>query len=560
MVDLSPKATWRPAPTPEAAELLRGAGLSPLQAQLLARRGILDAAGATAFLRPDLEQLHDPFLLLGMEPAVERLQLAAERGEKVAIVGDYDVDGVSATALLCAAFAASGIGTEAIVPHRMLEGYGFQPVHVERALEKGCSVVVTADCGTTSEEAIAKALDAGLFVIITDHHIPGPTLPSAAIQINPKQESCGYPYTELCGAGLALKLSQALLQRVGRKVDLQVLLRVACLGTVADMVPLTGENRAIASLGLKSLGETRSPGLRALMHQSGVSPPVMASDIGFRLGPRLNAAGRLGSADAALELLLCREHPRAAELAGQLDRWNQERKAEELCAVEEAREVVTSRSPLPPILVAWSERWHRGVVGIAAGRLAREFQRPAILFGLDGDLAVGSGRSVPGLDLHAFLDPWREQMPRFGGHSQAIGLTVPVADLEALREAWEQAASEWPQSLFEKIYEYELELSPREVTLGLLDELEMLEPFGQENPQPLLKVGPLTSTGRFRFFGKNHLSGPAQGDDGARVQLLGWRWQPRAPELRKPFEVLAYLERDTYRGGPVLRLVDSRPV
>lgn len=494
-----------------------------------------------------------------MDQAVERLVEARDRQEKVAIVGDYDVDGVSATALLNAVFGACGIASLAIVPHRMREGYGFQPVHVDKALEHGCGVIVTADCGTTSLAAVSAAIEKGLAVIVTDHHLPGPDFPTQALQINPKQDHCDYPYPELCGAGLAFKLCIALLERSDRKVDLHALLRIACLGTIADMVPLTEENRVIAALGLKAMSDTRSAGLRALIHQSGVRLPVTAEDVGFRLGPRLNAAGRLGSAESALELLLCRDVPRAAELAKQLDQWNKQRQAEEFRVVEQAREAIAQKDPLPPILIAWDESWHRGVVGIAAGRLMREFQRPTVLFAIDGDAAVGSGRSLSGVDLHGFLNPWKESLIRFGGHSQAIGLTVAPSSLEELRSQWEQEAQKWPPHLFERTYEYELEVAPREVTDGLLEELEALQPHGQQNPQPLLRVGPLSRSGSLRFFGKDHLSGQAKGPSGATLRLLGWRWRSRAAELRRDFEVLAYLERDAYRGGPVLRLVDCRP-
>ncbi|MCH9648099.1 MAG: single-stranded-DNA-specific exonuclease RecJ [Deltaproteobacteria bacterium] len=544
---------------PESAKLLQSHGFAPLQAELLGRRGITDREAADRFLNPSPDQFHDPYLLAGMDRAIERLVAARDGQEKVAIVGDYDVDGVSATALLDAVFGACGIATLAIVPHRMKEGYGFQPVHVERALQEGCGVVVTADCGTTSVAAVGAAIEGDLDVIVTDHHLPGAGFPEQALQINPKQEHCHYPYPELCGAGLALKLCLALLDRCGRKNDLHALLRIACLGTIADMVPLTEENRAIAALGLKALGDTRSAGLRALIHQSGVRLPVTAEDVGFRLGPRLNAAGRLGSAESALELLLCRDVPRAAELASQLDQWNKQRQGEELRVVEQARERIAGQDPLPPILVAWDESWHRGVVGIAAGRLMREFQRPTLLFALDGESAVGSGRSLSGVDLHGFLSEWKDDMDRFGGHSQAVGLTVAKSSLEDLRSQWQEEAQKWPPHLFERIYEYELTVAPRDVTDQLLDELEALQPHGQQNPQPLLRVGPLNRSGSLRFFGKDHLSGQAKGPQGAPVRLLGWRWRSRASELTKDFEVLAYLERDTYRGGPVLRLVDCRP-
>lgn len=561
-------ALWAPAPVPEAAAKLASAGLDEHLAALLARRGVTTSEEADGFLSPSLDQLHDPFELAGVTAAVERLHRAREAGERVAIVGDYDVDGVSGTALLLAVLRYCGFDADAILPHRMREGYGFQPVHAERAAAAGSTVVVTVDCGTTSIAAAGRAQELGLDVIVTDHHLPGPALPEGVIQVNPRQEGCSYPFPDLSGAGIALKLGQALGRRIDREPDPVSLLRMACLGTIADMVPLLGENRAIAALGLSALPSTPSVGLQALMRQAGVKAPLQAADIGFRIGPRINAAGRLDDAHRALDLLLSRDPATASRLAAELEGWNRERQEEEGRVVGEAREQVLARAEalgeggaLAPILVAWSEDWHRGVVGIAAGRLMREFHRPAILLAVEEGEAVGSGRSVPGIELHGFLGGWREQMSRFGGHSQAIGLSVPLDRLEALREDWEASAGSWPEELLRPHFEYELALGPAALTADLLGELARLEPHGQGNPQPLLRVGPLVLAGEPRIFGRTarkHLSAPATGPDGATIRLLGWGWGERLDGLHGTFEALGHLEADRYTGRPVLRLVDTR--
>ncbi len=545
---------------PAAAAGLEREGIPDWLAVLLARRGVVDGSGAEHFLKPSLDQLHDPFLLAGMEQAVLRLLRAREMRERVAIVGDYDVDGVTATAQLLAVFAACGLEVRPILPHRLREGYGFQPVHVERAAGEGCRLIVTADCGSSSAEAVERALSLGIDVLVTDHHLPGCELPGGTIHVNPRQPGCSYPYPDLAAAGLALKLSSAFAGRCGRPLDLSALLRIACLGTIADLVPLTGENRVIAALGLQALGQARSQGLKALIQQSGMKPPFTAADVGFRLGPRLNAAGRLHDAERALELLMSRDPRRATELALELDGWNRQRQVEESRVVDEARRLLLERSPLPPILAAWSPGWHKGVVGVAAGRLAKELHRPTVLLAVENELATGSGRSVPGIELHGFLSTWKERMERFGGHAQAIGLTVAVDRLEELRREWEEAAGAWPEGLLVRRYEYELRLEPRQVTARLLSELERLEPFGQSNPRPLVQVGPLRLAGTPRLFGNGHLSAQARGEDGSPVELLGWGWQEKASNLGGSFEVLACIENDTYRGGPVLRLIDSRPV
>ncbi|HEX5758550.1 MAG TPA: single-stranded-DNA-specific exonuclease RecJ [Thermoanaerobaculia bacterium] len=550
---------WRAAEIPPAAAVLEREGVPARLAPLLARRGVADGAAARRFLAPSLDQLHDPFGLAGMEEAVARLLAARERGEAVAVVGDYDVDGVTATALLLAVLRACGVTAHAVLPHRLRDGYGFQPVHVERALELGCRVVLTADCGTSAGEAVERARSAGLDVLITDHHLPGPALPAGAVVVNPRQAGCGYPFPELCGVGLALKLALALASRRGRALDLPPLLRIACLGTIADLVPLTGENRVIAALGLAALRDVRSVGLKALIARAGLRPPFAAADVAYRLGPRLNAAGRLDSADRALELLLTRDPRRAAELAEELEARNRERQGEEARAVAEARRQVEERGALPPLLVAWSDGWHRGVVGIAAGRLAQELCRPAVLLAVEDGTATGSGRSVPGIALHAFLERWSARLERFGGHAQAVGLSVRSDRLPALAREWEDAAAAWPEETRTRRLEYELAPAPAELTPRLFQQLARLEPHGQANPRPLLRVGPLRLDLPPRRFGNGHLSVRARGEDGAVVFLLGWGWEERADELAAPFEALGHLEADDFRGGVALCLADVRP-
>src|SRR6185503_10036130 len=494
----------------------------------------------------------------GMERAVDLLVAARDGGRAVAVVGDYDVDGVSATALLLAALRACGLTAEAILPHRLVDGYGLQVAHVAEAVRREAAVLLTVDCGSTAHAAVEEALAAGLGVIVVDHHLPDRPLPPAVAHVNPRQEGCPYPFRDLAAAGLALKVALALGQRLGRELPVERLLRVACLGTVADMVPLRGENRVIAALGLKSLGATCSRGLRALFRQAQVAAPLSATDVGFRIGPRLNAAGRLGSAEPALELLLTRDDDRAVALAEQLERLNGDRQRQEQQVVEEAGALVAARATLPPVIVEWSPDWHRGVVGIAASRLVRAHRRPTLLLSVDGELATGSGRSIPGVGLHEFLLPWTAELERFGGHAQAVGLTVRTDRLEALRATWEAAGSRWPAELLSGTRTYELELAPRHVNRELLRQLEQLEPHGEGNPRPLARVGPLRLLGSPRTFGRGHVRALAVGPDGKRVAFLGWGWEARISLLRDDFEVLATLERDRLTGNPELHLYDAR--
>ncbi len=555
------QATWLQAPTPPESVALGRAGWPEWMAPLLARRGVKTAEEAETFLRPTLDQLHDPLGLPDMGAAVELLSGAAAAKQRVAIVGDYDVDGVSATALLSAVFTACGLEVEAILPHRLRDGYGFQPPQVERALAAGCTIVVTADCGSTSHEAVGMALTAGLSVIVTDHHVPGDALPTGALHVNPKLPESTYPFAELCGAGIAFKLASAFAAAVGRQIDPTKLLRIAALGTIADVVPLVGENRVIASLGLAGLATTPSPGLRALSAVARTQPPFTASDIGYRFGPRLNAAGRMDSPDPALELLLTRDAARAEELAQHLDRLNSERRKAELAVVDGARAALLERKEMPPILVAWNPEWHRGVVGIAAGRLAKEFHRPTILLSDEGETATGSGRSVRGIELHRFLNGWKTDLERFGGHAQAIGLTVRTEQLPDLVARWEASAAElWDPALLEPRYVYDAQLPADQVNHDLLTALAELEPCGASNPMPLFRLGPLEVARAPRHFGAGHVSLRVRDQSGGSFDVIGWRWSERVTALPSSFEMLGRFELDSYTGGPVLVLVDARGV
>jgi len=549
---------WIPAPAPAAAELLTAAGFSPLLARLLALRGVEDAPSAARFLEPELAHLHDPMRLRGMAAAVETLYRVRRRQGVVAVVGDYDADGLTATALLVAVLRSLGCVTYPILPNRHAGGYGFQPAHARLAREAGAELVITVDCGVQSLAAAREARELGLDLIVTDHHLPGAELPSGATVINPNQPGCSYPFRALTGAGLALKLAEALCRRCGVEVPWESLLRMASLGTIADVAPLVGENRVLASRGLRALATTPSPGLRALFREAGVVPPITSTDVGFRIGPRLNAIGRLGGAEPALELLLTRDSSRARELAVQLGRANGERQALEQAVLAGCAERFAGQ-PLPAILVAWDERWHRGVVGVAAGRLARELARPVLLFAVEDDEATGSGRSVDDFDLHAFLSPWSARLLRFGGHAQAVGLTLETAELARLAEDWQAAASALRPQPSASLQHYDTDLPAARIDSALLADLERLEPHGAGNPQPVFRIGPLQSDAAPRTFGKGHLAISARGPGSPRpFEMVAWRWASRPGPWNGTFEILGCVERDRYRDAPVVRLVAAR--
>ena len=551
-------------PVPPASAALRAAGYESPLAELLAQRAHSDPTAAARFLTPVLSDLTPVDAIAGLAAAADRLAGAAASGERLLVVGDYDVDGVTATALTAATLGALGAAVETLLPQRHGEGYGLQPLHIERAAAIGARLVVAVDSGTSAHAAWTEAERRGIDLVIVDHHLPaqdGP-LPSVAGRwvVNPRLAETRTSATDSTAAGLAARLAAELFARAGREVPWDGLLRLAALGTIADVAPLVGDNRVLAALGLATLAETPSPGLRELQRLASTRAPLSAADVAFRLAPRLNAAGRLADAEAALELLLTRDATRARALAAQLERWNSERQGIERRILDEARALLGQRAELPWIVVLWSRQWHRGVVGVAAARLARELHRPTILLAQDGDEATGSGRSVAGLSLHDLIAPWSGELVRFGGHAQAIGLTVAVDRIESLREGWEGAAEAWRDRLSSRETRFDLELPVAAISADLAASLERLAPFGAGNPEPLFRIGPCSAAGRPAPFGKGHVrfTISAAGGDGPRFALVAWNGAERwGSGLPAQFELLAAVERDP-RLGVRLRLAELR--
>lgn len=491
---LRPARRWRLAPPPPASLTHALAGTHPIVARVLAARGITDAAAARAFL--DRSPGDDnPFRLAGMDAAVARVRQAIRGGEPIAVYGDYDADGVTATALLTEALAAVGAAdVRQFIPHRERDGYGVHAHALEALAREGVRLVVTVDCGIRAAREIDAVARQGLDVIVTDHHALPADLPAATAVINPRRPDCRYGYPDLAGVGLAFKLAQALL-RVERRtrrgapggLDEADLLDLAALGTVADMVPLVGENRAIVHRGLERLRGALRPGLRALVDAAGVRlDGLTARALGFDLGPRINAAGRVDDARAALDLLLTQDPAEAARLAASIERHNTERRA----AQDEAAQAAETRlagATDAPFLLDVSPDVPLGVVGLVAGRLAERHYRPAAVLKLDGDVARGSARSIPEFDIVAGLDQVADLLVKHGGHARAAGFTVHRSNLAALRERLSALAAEALRGLdLRPALDIAAEVGPADVGWPLLEALEGLEPYGQGNPAPLL--------------------------------------------------------------------------
>ena len=525
-------SVWRLAPrTPredaEAATLSRGCGVPPVVARILRRRGVETAEQATAWLRPDQGDLHDASRLLGAEAAADLLVSAARRGRRIVVFGDYDVDGVTAVAQLRAALRRAGGDAVAFIPHRLRDGYGLRPETVRRVIaELAPSVIVTVDCGITAREGVACAREAGLDVVVTDHHLVPRELPAGAIVVNPRQPGCGYPEKGLAAAGIALKLAEAVGRRAGAPLSVESLLRAASLGTIADMVPLSGENRVIAARGLAALAGSRAPGLRALLAEAGLAPGAAptSEEVAFRIAPRLNAAGRLDTALLALSLFEERDAARASDVARELSVRNAERRALERRVVAEARARVEASASGPGALIVEADpEWHRGVLGIAASRLAREYHRPVLLFGIEGDRASGSGRSIPGVSLHGLLETISHRFIEFGGHEQAVGGSLPARGLEAFRaEARALFSERIPPACLEKTSEAEAELPIEEVEPELVDALARLEPHGVGNPRPVFLARGARAASPFSPLGASGLAGRLR----APRPLRAVSWEP----------------------------------
>jgi len=559
--NLVSKLTALPADPGEA--LARAAGLPPVVGRLLVSRGITTPAEAARFFQPDESDLHDPRKMRGVEEAAEVLLAAARAGRRIVVFGDYDVDGVTAVAQLKAALSRVGASPVSFLPHRLKDGYGLRPETVARVVrELAPSVIVTVDCGITAVEGVAFARAHGVEVVVTDHHLVPDELPAGAVVVNPRQPGCGYPYKELSGSGIAFKLAEAIAGRAGVALSREALLRAACLGTIADIVPLTGENRAIAALGLAALARPRAPGLAALVEACGIEPGAAptAEQVAFRIAPRLNAAGRLDTADLALAVFEERNAARGAEIARELCVRNAERQSIERRVFAEARERVAKYfdPERDALIVEADPEWHRGVLGIAAARLAREYNRPVLLFALEGERACGSGRSIPGVALHDTLKEIRHLFREFGGHDQAVGGTLDASAFPAFREEARALFGERvPRAAFVRRDAAEAELPLESVSPDLLAHLERFEPHGAGNSRPLFSCSGARAAEPFRPLGDAGWRGRLWAVPGP-LDAIRWNDGAASPAglpSDASFRMLYRVSRSGWSGRPEIEIV-----
>src|SRR2546429_1031728 len=555
----------RPPDETRAAELAAALGVSRIVGGLLVARGYHDPGSAQSFLKPSLDQLHDPFLMRGMSDAVKRLLSAIDNQEPILIYGDYDVDGTTGTAVLLRAFRMLGATAGYHVPHRFTEGYGIQQAALEKAASEGYKLVVSVDCGIRAHEPLHWARANGLDVIITDHHLPDDDegSPPALAVLNPNQHGCDYPDKNLAGVGVAFKLVHALFRERGKESVVPGFVKMVAIGTVADVAKLVGENRAIVALGLSDLPRAVNHGLRALIDIAGCGEDgeMTAYDLGFRIGPRINAAGRMDAARAVVELFDAKGKEEARRLAEHLDTRNRERMEAQReifnRAIEEFESGADRESQTHAAVIA-GDGWHRGVIGLAASKIAERLNRPCVVISLDGEIGHGSARSIEAYHLYDGLESCRDLLEKFGGHSHAAGLSIKRDRIaEFRRRLNEHAASCLTEDDLIPALSIDAELTPGDLGFQLSQDLSALEPFGAGNPRPVFMTRGWRVMNEPQILKEQHLKMRVAGEDNRPFEAIWWRGVEEieaTPQMNQRIDLAYDFEANRWQGDVRLQL------
>ena len=542
------------------ARLARELSIPPLVARLLVLRRIVDAEAAGRFLDPSLTQLHDPFLMADMRAAVERLRQAVERQERILIYGDYDVDGTMAVVVLLTALRSLGAKVEAYIPQRLTDGYGMRTPVVESAQAEGYRVVLSVDTGVREHEVLGRARELGLDCIVTDHHLPDSHLPPACAILNPCRADCAYPEKNLSGVGVAFKLAQALLGERLTERHVHSYLKVVALGTIADVVPLVGENRVMAHFGLAGMREPAQAGLAALLAVSGLGGrAVTTGDVAFRLAPRLNAAGRMENAREVIDLFTTSDPVRARAIAERLENLNRDRQRVEdeiLGAIEDVLERHPEKARRYTLVFAGAG-WHRGVIGIVAQRVVDRYHRPALVIGVEEGIGVGSGRSIKGFHLLEALSQASDLFDRFGGHKQAAGFALPaerIGELETRFERYARAVLA-PDDL-EPALHVDAEVRFAELDSTLYEEVQRLEPYGFGNPTPVFVARDAVLVAPPRILKEKHLK-LRVAQRASAFDALGWQMAKQATGLAggQVLDLAFTLDENVFQDTVTLQLI-----
>jgi single-stranded-DNA-specific exonuclease len=566
---------WRNASVSErkVAHFAEHLGVPKLIAQLLARLDIEEVEEARAFLHPRLRHLDDPFKLSQLEDAVDRIRRAMASNERIVIIGDYDVDGVTSTALLVHSLNRFGIYPEFTVPRRQDEGYGLSLAVIDRALGgKPAGLVIAVDCGTNSVAEINYLKSQGADVIIVDHHRCTCDEPISAILVNPHVNDGNHePWKNLCSVGLVFKLVHGIVKALRRdgdptafKIQLKEYLDLVAMGTIADLVPLLGENRILAHQGLKMLESTRREGLHALFHVSGMEMghPIQPTDISFKLGPRINASGRLANAELTVKMLLSHNLPQCLEMAQQLDSMNRERQDIERNIVQEADAYIEKHLKGAFGFVLHNPDWHSGVVGIVAGRISRMHNVPTVVLGMEGNLAKGSGRSVPGVNLVEVLGKCSELLDSWGGHPMATGVSLDLANVTAFQSAFDQAVKHALEGdAFEPDIEIAAYITADDICQDFMDTVGMLTPFGEGNPEPIFGIKSVQLAQCAEPFGTDHYRFCLRSSRGAYLSGVAWKKADRLPPSDVLIDLAIKLNWNIFNGRKNLQmeLLDWKP-
>lgn len=568
---VAPRWVPRAVPDPAIADALASAlSLPATVCRLLALRGYSEPDDAKRYLKPRLQELHDPFALAGMDVAAERVVRAIRNGERILVHGDYDVDGICAATLFTRVLRRLGAQVTPFVPHRITDGYDLSQAGVRAAAQAGASLILTGDCGIVAHDAIEAAASAGIDVIVTDHHTPGEMLPRAVAVINPNRPDCNYPDKGLAGAGVAFKLCQAIAPEFGLdEQELWYYLDLVAVATIADLAPLVGENRALTRFGLKVLKESRNPGLRSLLKTAGLAEhsTLAAGQISHVLAPRINAVGRMDDAARGVALLLEDDEARALEMAQGLEEENRIRQETDRATLSQALELL--EKDFDPdrhrAIVLAAQGWHPGVIGIVASRVVEVLHRPTVLIALneDGTRGRGSARSIPGFHLYDALHSCAHHLERFGGHKYAAGLDIKAENIPALREELQAYAYEHltPDDLIPELC-YDLAVRVPEANAQLHQLLRHFGPYGVGNPSPVFVTRGAT-VASLREVGEGHAKLDFT-QDGARLQAIGFRMMPRIRELdllQKRVDFAFHLQLERWNGNEYLqaKLLDVRP-
>ena len=554
---------WKAKAIPDAktiVHLQECLGVNQVVACLLAQRGITTFDQAKSFFRPDLSQIHDPFLMKDMDKAVGRLQRAIDTAEPIMVFGDYDVDGTTSVSLLTHFLTEQGLEVTAYVPDRYKEGYGLSIQGIDTAHQSGIRCIVALDCGVKALEQVSYANGLGIDLIICDHHTPGDLLPNALAVLDPKRSDCAYPYKELCGCGVGFKLIQAITQRQGKPLEgLLAYLDLVAVAIAADIVPITGENRALSFFGLQQLNTAPRPGLKALMREK--SSPHIISDVVFGIAPRINAAGRMKHGLYAVDLLRCTDAEKAKKQAEEIEAFNTSRRAVEQELTKEALvQIEQNKEQTKAATVVYAPHWHKGVIGIVASRLIEKYYRPTLVFtqAAEGILAA-SARSVRGFDVYNAIEACREHIIQFGGHKYAAGVTVKEEQYAAFKAAFEQEVEQsLPPDLIEEVLHVDVALSLTEITPKLLRILNQMEPFGPENRSPVFYAEGVLDNGYAKQVGQNkdHLKARFVQQGSSPIDAIGFGLGNKLALLqsKKPVKIAFALEENHWQGNVTVQL------